>query len=105
MGHLPRPFINFSQNSSGQQNVTFFRGLERMIRNFQVHFLTNSPPKTVISEDSFESVRKNHTVEKKIHEKNWSEIKVVTIFVNFFFKKKIENLKILKKILKLLFHL
>ena len=57
---------NFSQNSSGQQNVTFLKGLQRLIRNFQVHFLTNSPPKTVMSEDSFERVRKNQTVEKKI---------------------------------------
>ena len=87
---------NFSQNSSGQQNVTFLKGLERLIRNFQVHFLTNSPPKTVMSEDSFERVRKNQTVEKKNHKKNWSEKKVVTIFVKFFSKK---NRKIFEKII------
>ena len=30
---------NFSQNSSGQQNVTFFWGSERKKRNFQVCFI------------------------------------------------------------------
>ena len=56
---------NFSQNSSGQQNVTFFWESERRKRNFQVYFMTNSRRETVILEDSFERARKNYTVEKK----------------------------------------
>ena len=56
---------NFSQNSSGQQNVTFFWGSERKKRNFQVYFMTNSRQETVILEDSFERARKNYIVEKK----------------------------------------
>ena len=86
---------NFSQNSRGQQNVTFFRGSKRVKRNFQVHFLTNSRLKTVILEVSFERTRKNYTGEKRIHEKNWSKKKVMTIFLKIFFGKKS---KIFKKI-------
>ena len=48
---------NFSQNSRGQQNVTFFRGSKRVKRNFQVHLLTNSRLKTVMLEVSFERTR------------------------------------------------
>ena len=57
---------NFSQNSRGQQNVTFFWGSKRRKRDFQVHFLTNSDRETIMLEDSFERARKNYTVEKKI---------------------------------------
>ena len=57
---------NFSQNSSGQQNVTFFWRPERKKRNFQVYFMTDSRRETVILEDSFERARKNYPVEKKI---------------------------------------
>ena len=57
---------NFSQNSRGQQNVTFFWASKRRKRNFQVHFLTDSDRETFILEDSFERARKNYTVEKKI---------------------------------------
>ena len=88
----------FSQNSSGQQNVTFLKGLQRLIRNFQVHFLTNSPPKTVMSEDSFERVRKNQTVEKKIIRKTGPKKKLWPFLWNFFSKKKSKNFQ--KKILK-----
>ena len=49
---------NFSQNSSGQQNVTFFWESERRKRNFQVYFMTNSRRETVILEASFERARK-----------------------------------------------
>ena len=79
---------NFSQNSSGQQNVTFFWGSERRKRNFQVYFMTNSRRETVILEDSFERASKNYSVEKKIHEKNRFEKKVMTIFLKIFFRKK-----------------
>ena len=48
---------HFSQNSRGQQNVTFFRGSKRVKRNFQVHFLTNSRLETVMLEVSFERTR------------------------------------------------
>ena len=67
---------NFSQNSSGQQNMTFFLGSERRKRNFQVYFMTNSRRETVILEDSFERARKNYIVDKKNHEKTDSKKKL-----------------------------
>ena len=82
---------NFSQNSSGQQNVTFFWGSERRKRNFQVYFMTNSRRETVILEDSFERARKNYTVEKKNSCQKPIRKKSYDHFSEKNFQKKIEN--------------
>ena len=86
---------NFSQNSSGQQNVTFFWGSERRKRNFQVYFMTNYRRKTVILKYSFERARKNYTVEKKNSCQKPIRKKSYDHFSENIFQKKIENSNIM----------